>query len=179
MGPGNKYFETSWRKVPDYQGGFLLDGGVHFTAGLRQILPSKIAQISAFTRLNQEYLPPKDTIHATMQLEDGSTGLFALTMGATKSKMEIELMGHEGTITATLGIDSTVVLSKGGKDESKVFKDANRTAILGEFTAFGKAVLEGKKDPNGDPEEALADLAVVEFMLKSGENGGQPVSFKY
>jgi hypothetical protein len=70
-------------------------------------------------------------------------------------------------------------LSKSGKDESKVFKDANHTAILGEFTAFGKAVLEGKKDPNGDHEKALADLTVMEFMLKSGENGGQPVSFKY
>lgn len=30
VSPGNKYYETEWRKKPGYQGGFLLDGGVHF-----------------------------------------------------------------------------------------------------------------------------------------------------
>lgn len=30
VSPGNKWYETGWRKKPEYQGGFLLDGGVHF-----------------------------------------------------------------------------------------------------------------------------------------------------
>lgn len=30
VSPGNKWYETEWRKKPEYQGGFLLDGGVHF-----------------------------------------------------------------------------------------------------------------------------------------------------
>jgi predicted dehydrogenase len=181
VNPGDKYFETSWRKVPDYQGGFLLDGGVHFVAGLRKILPCNISQISAFTRLNREYLPPVDTIHSTWQLEDGSTGLFGVTFAASKGKFEIELMGQDGCITGDLGFqpESVVVLSKGGKGERKTFKDANRTAILGEFVEFGNAVLGGKRDVKGDPEEALADLAALEYMLKSGENGGRPIAFKY
>lgn len=180
VNPGDKFFETTWRKKPDYQGGFLLDGGVHFIAGLRKILPSKISQISAFTRLNRPHLQPMDTIHATIRLENGATGLFGITFAAIKEKFEIELMGEKGCITANLGLQgSTVVLTMDGKDEEKVFKDANRTGILGEFTAFGEAVLEGKKDPNGDPEEALADLAVLEFLLKSGENGGETIAFKY
>lgn len=181
VNPGNKYFETSWRKTPDHQGGFLLDGGVHFVAGLRKILPSKISQISAFTRLNREYLPPLDTIHAILQLEDGSTGLFGVTFAASMGKYEIELMGQEGCITANLGSgpESTVILTKDGKEERKTFKDANRNAIFSEFMAFGKAVLEGKEDKNGDPEDALVDLAVLEFMLKSGEKKGQSLAFKY
>jgi len=181
VNPGDKYFETSWRKKPTHQGGFLLDAGVHFIAGLRKILPSKIAQISAFTRLNREYLPPVDTIHATLQLEDGATGLFGVTFASKEKKFEIELVGEEGSITGELGFgsESVVVLKKGGKEDKKSFKDANRNAIAGEFMAFGKAVLEGKEDKNGDPDEALADLAVLEFMLKSGEKGGQPIAFKY
>ena len=182
VNPGNKYFETSWRKTPDYQGGFLLDGGVHFVAGLRKILPCKISQISAFTRLNREFLLPADTVHAILRLEDGSTGLFGISFAATKAKFEIELMGQEGSITVDLkyGADSTVILTtKGGTEETKSFKDVNRNAIFSEFVAFGNAVLEGKKDSSGDPEEALADLAVLEYMLKSGENGGQPISFQY
>ena len=180
VNPGNKYLATSWRKTPDHQGGFLLDGGVHFVAGLRKILPSKISQISAFTRLNRDYLPPVDTIHATLQLEDGATGLFGVTFAARRGKYEIELMGQEGCITGSLGEpESTVVLTKDGKEEKKTFKDANRNAILGEFVAFAKAVLEEKEDKSGDPEEALADLVVLEFMLKSGEKGGQSIAFKY
>lgn len=35
---GSKYHATEWRTVPDYQGGFLLDGGVHFAAALRVAL---------------------------------------------------------------------------------------------------------------------------------------------
>jgi predicted dehydrogenase len=179
--PGDKYFETSWRKVPDHQGGFLLDGGVHFIAGLRKILPCKISQVSAFTRLNRDYLVPVDTVNAIMQLEDGTTGLFGITFAASKTKFEIELMGQEGCIKANLGgLESTVTLiKKNGEEETRGFKDANRTGILGEFVSFGKAVLEGAEDVANDPEEALADLAVLEFMLKSGEKGGETIPFKY
>lgn len=35
---GHKYHATEWRNIPDYQGGFLLDGGVHFAAAIRCIL---------------------------------------------------------------------------------------------------------------------------------------------
>jgi len=180
VNPGDKYFETSWRKVPDYQGGFLLDGGVHFVAGLRKILPCKIDQVCAFTRLNREFLLPLDTINATVRLEDGSTGLFGVTFAASKPKFEIELMGQEGSIRANIGAaESTVTLVKGGREEMRVFKDANREAILGEFVSFGKAVREGGRDDANDPEEALADLAVLELMLKSGERGGEPISLEY
>ena len=181
VNPRDKYFETSWRKKPTHQGGFLLDGGVHFIAGLRKILPSKFAHISAFTRLNQEYLAPVDTIHATLQLEDGTTGLFGVTFASIERKYEIELIGEEGSITGQLGYgpESVVVLKKGGKEEKTSFKDANRGAIACEFLAFGRAVLEGKEDRAGDPEEALADLAVLELMLKSGGTGGQPIAVEY
>lgn len=134
INPGNKYLETSWKKTPDHQGGFLLDGGVQSVPGLRKILPSKISQISAFTRLNREYLPPLDTIHATLQFEDGATGLFGDTFAASKGKYEIELMGQGGCIAGNLGYgESTIVYTMDGKEEKKTFKDANRTAISGEF----------------------------------------------
>lgn len=45
--PGGKYYETAWRKVPDYQGGFLLDGGVHYTDMLRYISGEEIIETVA------------------------------------------------------------------------------------------------------------------------------------
>lgn len=73
---GNKYYETSWRKEPQHQGGFLLDGGVHFTAALRLVLGVPVQTVCAFSRLNKEMLAPIDTIHATLKLADGTTGTF-------------------------------------------------------------------------------------------------------
>jgi hypothetical protein len=73
------------------------------------------------------------------------------------------------------GHESTVVLKKKGLEEKKMFQDANKNGIYAEFVAFGKAVLGGTGDGRGDPEEALADLAILEFMLKSGEKGGWPI----
>ena len=35
---GSKYHATEWRAVPQYQGGFLMDGGVHSVAALRVVL---------------------------------------------------------------------------------------------------------------------------------------------
>ncbi|KAG9098916.1 hypothetical protein FRC06_005838, partial [Ceratobasidium sp. 370] len=35
----SQWYNTAWRTVPEYQGGFVLDGGVHHAAALRLILP--------------------------------------------------------------------------------------------------------------------------------------------
>jgi predicted dehydrogenase len=43
---GIKYHATEWRAVPDYQGGFLLDGGVHFAAAIRVCLADKRSEVS-------------------------------------------------------------------------------------------------------------------------------------
>lgn len=180
--PTNKYAGTSWRKNPDYQGGFLLDGGVHFIAGLRKILPSQIVKVSAFTRLNRDYLPPADTVHATFQLADGATGIYGNTSAASRSVYDIELMGQEGHILASLAFfeaSKVELVLKDGTKESKEFKDANKNAIAEEFRVFAEAISHNREDPSGSPEEALADLAIIESMLTSGDKGGEPIKVKY
>ena len=79
--PGSKYYETYWRKVPEYQGGFVLDAGVHFVAVLRLLLGSEegsISKVSAFTSQLREHLPPVDTANATIKCHRGISGVFEL-----------------------------------------------------------------------------------------------------
>ncbi len=67
---GSKYHATSWREKPDYQGGFLLDGGVHFFAGLRHLLAGadlELSQIGAQADLIHEHLAPHDTLQGFLQ----------------------------------------------------------------------------------------------------------------
>ncbi|GHJ89042.1 hypothetical protein NliqN6_5444 [Naganishia liquefaciens] len=62
---GKKYHATEWRNVPDYQGGFLLDGCVHAAAGLRTVVgDAKPSQVVAFKSLNRTHVGPHDTIVA-------------------------------------------------------------------------------------------------------------------
>lgn len=76
--------ETAWRKTPHYQGGFLLDGGVHYVAATRRLLGSdKPVAISAYTTLLQKHLPPVDTVNAIWKTESGASGTFSVSFGTT------------------------------------------------------------------------------------------------
>src|ERR1700734_1271977 len=78
------------RKVPPHQGGFLLDGGVHFTAGLRLLMgpENPLVSLSAYTTQLQEHLPPVDTIDVTAKAKNGATGTISISFGTTLSGSE-------------------------------------------------------------------------------------------
>lgn len=125
-----------------------------------------------------------DTLHATIQLADGTTGIYANTVAASRYVYNIELMGQDGYILATFGYLGPCKVELGLKDgttevKSLSFGDANRAAIAEEFRAFAKSVSQGVGDKSGSPEEALVDLALIEYMLTSGDKGGEPVQVKY
>lgn len=61
---GASYHATTWRTVPEYQGGFLLDGGVHWAALLRTVLPTPPASLIAHKSLHRAHMVPHDTIVA-------------------------------------------------------------------------------------------------------------------
>ena len=66
---GSKYHATEWRNVPQYQGGFLMDGGVHSVAALRVILGSaKPTHLVGQSSLHRTHLGPHDTIFAITSL---------------------------------------------------------------------------------------------------------------
>ncbi|RXK40196.1 hypothetical protein M231_02470 [Tremella mesenterica] len=62
--PGSHWHATSWRTIPDYQGGFILDGGVHQGALLRIVLPIPPSTILSHATLHRAHLPPHDTFVA-------------------------------------------------------------------------------------------------------------------
>lgn len=65
---------TQWRTVPDYQGGFLLDGGVHFVAGLAAMF-GPIQSVFGLSSLSWEHLAPKDTVTAVCRTANGINGV--------------------------------------------------------------------------------------------------------
>jgi predicted dehydrogenase len=177
VAPGGKYYETAWRKTPEYQGGFLLDGGVHFIAATRLLLQGggeAPAKVSAFTAQLQQHLPPVDTLHATIQLGNGSSGTLSISFGTTDKGSEYVVAAEKGTVHISRG---KVVLTRDGKDEVKEFPNEGN-GVKQEIAAWAQSLEKDEADPAQSPEEALKDLQVLEAALRSGEQGGQAVEMK-
>ncbi|ANB12330.1 hypothetical protein AWJ20_580 [Sugiyamaella lignohabitans] len=168
--PGDKYYETSWRKVPDYQGGFLLDGGVHFIAGLRKLLgDNKITTVSAFSRLNYDYLAPVDTVNGVGVTEDGTTGTITMSFADIKGGYDNTVQYQNGYVSVTPSKAEIVI---DGKQVDSVEYTGN--GVHEEVDAFAKGIHAGKLDAAQAPEEALSDLQIVEELLESAKAGGAP-----
>jgi len=175
---GSKYIETAWRKTPEYQGGFLLDGGVHFTAGLRCLLGSeaKATSLSAFTAQHQSYLPPVDSADAVLRLKNGGQGTFSLSFGTTATGNEWVVACKGGEVVVEPFEGKVTVKAKG--DSEGKFEEAKDEfgGVKQEVFAWAKSIKEGKPDPQQSPEEALGDLEMLEAILKSGQRDGIPVN---
>jgi predicted dehydrogenase len=175
--PGGKYYETEWRKKPEYQGGFLLDGGIHFIAATRLMLEGggdKIEKVAAFTCQLQEHLPPVDTVDATVRLGSGRSGTLSMSFGTTLRGSEYAVACEKGSVVVTFG---KVVTTVDGKEDVKEFPSEGN-GVVEEVKVWGEALQKGKTDERQSGEEALKDLQVLEALLKSGEDGGKVVELK-
>jgi predicted dehydrogenase len=175
--PGGKYIETPWRKVPDYQGGFLLDGGVHQIAALRLLLKGggvKVKSVAAQTAQLREWLPPVDTVDAALKLDNGATGILSMSFGSSFDDAEMAVACEKGTVSVDRHGGVTVKLADQKEPRSEVKKN-EEGGVATEVWAWAKSIKRGKPDDEQSPEEALADVELLEALLKSGEKGGAPV----
>ncbi|KAI2627362.1 oxidoreductase family protein [Hypomontagnella submonticulosa] len=176
----NKYYLTPWRTTPQYQGGFLLDGGVHFTAALRKLLGSEnaIESLIANTSLVSSHLPPVDSINAVMKTKSGVVGSYIVSVGTTMDAFDFHIACEQGYVKAE---GAKVVTARGvGKNavtEEKVFEKS--FGVKEEVHAWAESLLSGIANPNQTPELALADLELMEKMLTSGDQDGARQKLEY
>ncbi|GFG27032.1 60S ribosomal protein L32 [Aspergillus udagawae] len=164
----SKYFKTAWRQTPEYQGGFILDGGVHVIAALRLILGSSdpVTMISAQSCLQQQHLAPLDTVDAVMKTRSGATGVLSLSYGSAFNDQVFEFDCERGLVA--LNFDRLTV-----KGESNELAFDGR-GVSREVAVFATTIANGGSvDKRQSPEEALADLEIMEKMLTSGERDGE------
>jgi predicted dehydrogenase len=125
MGEDSKWYGTSWRAKPQFQGGFLLDGGVHFVAAMRQLLDEPAADVSAFTSQVQPHLAPVDTVNAVVRLKSGVSGTYQQSCG-TKMSTSVFQFGYEKGSVVVDGDNVTVTPWEG----EQIVKDFERTRRL-------------------------------------------------
>ncbi|PSK42976.1 hypothetical protein B9Z65_6930 [Elsinoe australis] len=163
--PGAKYYETEWRKTPEYQGGFLLDGGVHFIAGIRAMLgkDAAITELSGFAMQAQKHLPPVDTVVGTARTKSGAVGTISLSFGSTDEGAEWVVSCENGRVEVER---NAVVVVEGGNKRTEQFPDEG-SGVKDEVQLWAKGIEEGKQDGKQVPKEALGDLEILESLLNS------------
>ncbi|RBA11051.1 NAD-binding Rossmann fold oxidoreductase family protein [Fusarium proliferatum] len=172
----NKYFKTEWRKTPEFQGGFLLDSGIHFIASLRLLLRAvgqEAKEVMALSSLLKEHLPPVDTVHAIISTTDSRHGAVCISFGVEhKSTLEIEIISTHGVVVWTpVSVQSTIKSDSGeSMNETKEFIYNN--GVKAEFEAFAQAILQKCPDPRQTPLEALKDLSLLQGLLDSAACNG-------
>jgi predicted dehydrogenase len=172
----SKWYNTPWRTIPEYQGGFLLDGGVHTVAALRLILPERMTALSGFASLNKDYLAPHDSITATVKAGNHSHGIFYMTFAHPTQKKPnadgFSFIGDKGFITINAVpangkqvLKVTVHTADGESSEEYPFE-----GVKVELDSFF-AKLRGEDTLEiGDPLEALRDVAFIQAALVSDGN---------
>lgn len=167
LNPGDKYYETPWRRAGDFPGGFLLDGGVHWVAVFRLII-GEIARASGFAALTREDTPPLNALVANFEFDNGCIGNYTAIFGAAPGGdyvTGLTVSGSEGFMQA--GYDR-VSITRG--NETHTHKVSGVSNVQAELAAFADAIREGKAHRNS-PEQALQDVAVIEALLRSAETG--------
>lgn len=162
------YMQTDWRRSGEFPGGFLLDGGVHHVAGLRLLL-GEIESVCAISATHRPDLPPADSMAVALRFASGALGTYLITyaVGSTLGDDAIHIGGTEGSLRVSRG---ELILRRGEEEERQEFDV--RISVREELAGFLAAVQDGTPHRNA-PQEALADLAVVEAMLRSAETGAQ------
>lgn len=86
---------------------------------------------------------------------------------------------EKGTVTVTRG-KVTVVQGEGksATPSVKEFPDEG-SGVKQEVAAWAQAIIDGVPNPKQSPEEALADLEILEKMLRSGEGHGKTESLQF
>ena len=163
------------RQKPDYQGGFILDGGIHYVAALRCLLAAAgqiISTVRASTSLVKEDLAPVDTLHASMTTASNRQGTFNLSYGSQfRRECRIRIVMTSGAVTVT---PSEVTISRNDKRaiQEKTFRFPPSSGVRKEVAAFAESIRTKEADPRASPEQAYQDLKLLQSMLESGDEEG-------
>ncbi|KAF9885566.1 hypothetical protein FE257_012772 [Aspergillus nanangensis] len=166
----NQWYETEWRKTPAYQGGFVLDGGVHFIALVRYVSGLEVVRTASLTAQVYEFLPPLDTVNAALSFGNGAAGSVSISFASVKRAFEFVFVGEDGcVIVEGAGVEgSSRVVCEGKEGEVVLEEVIEGNGVSEEVRAFLESVEKGKLDERLAAGEAFADLAVVQSLCEGG-----------
>jgi len=164
MGTADKYNKTPWRPKHVYPGGYVLDGGVHYTHVL-QMMSGKVTSVTARARSIEPGLGKPDTAFALLTHENGVLSSLNLSWRARDPKdHRLRICGTEGTVL--VDDKSLALIDLEGKESDVPFLEEDSFYL--ELIDFHRAVALGET-PQVSVESAAHDVEVVMAILESAE----------
>lgn len=180
MNSSNPYFTSSWRR--NFTGGFILDMGVHFIAGLRMLVGCDVISASAMTSHVDTSLPPPDNISSIFQLENGCSGIFVMAVSTRSPKIFWRVTGLKGTVQIERGNQDGrhgYLVSVYGTDVQTKSSFYPFSGVDEELKTWLYDISDAphkdgsyKAEPRSSYVEGARDVAVLEAMLESGSKLG-------
>ena len=190
MTKSNKYFGCEWRRDPSLKGGFILDCGVHFVAGLRVMTGCDIKLVTAIATQRDPTVPAPDTLTMLIKFDNGCSGSMVISYASSTSNACWRVVCAKGTVIVERKSEhgkSGYVLTFKPRDgeagmTSRYFPlsglEEEWRAFVGDVQRASSHTGDGSVDMRSSPREALKDLAIVEAALASGLHADAPVSVK-
>lgn len=183
MNANNRYYSTKWRFTPNYQGGYLLDGGVHEICKLRMLF-GEVEEVTALTHQFRSDLPPADSVSATLRFKSGVLCTYVHTFTASALPVATATVSHDLMISGTHGSinakNNEVIVNYTDPASNELQRSSipienelGQLSIRREIEAFTLAAL-GKisnEEAYYTPEQALQDVAVIQAILESSNSG--------
>jgi predicted dehydrogenase len=183
MNSQNKYYSTKWRVIPNYQGGYLFDGGVHEICKLRMVF-GEVKEVCSLTHQFKEDLPPSDSMTCSIRFQSGVLCTFTYTFTAQSVPIATATVPHDLMISGTSGSicaknNEIVVISVDESGEvqrhsTPIDNELGQLSIRRELKSFALAAL-GKPVEEGlgiySPERALQDVIILQSLLESSRTG--------
>ncbi len=172
--PGGLWSQTLWRHEGKHDGGYLIDGGTHIIAGMREMVRSKIKFVHG---LSLSFYPEllsnqDDSLLLHLVFENGMVGQMALGYGTIdRDARKPKVYGDKGTLVL-LPKQKRIEFWPVGKDaETEEFAmDSIDNDFREQWVDFYASVVEGKT-PYSTPEDALMDLRIIQAGRHSSATG--------
>jgi predicted dehydrogenase len=180
MKEGSKY-ARGWRTQEDKLGfiaGPLLDGGVHYIAGLRCVVGADVSRVTARLQKLTSHLPVADTAHAILEFDNGVVGTAVITYSSSTFRWEMTVVGREGRVTLSRApldgerqqhgyiLRTTTLLSDCGGDVVEE-EFLGFSGVDEEMRRFVGSCASGKPDERLSARAAFNDVATIQAFVDS------------
>ena len=157
-------------------GGPLYDIGIYCINAARRLFgeePNEVLAMSASME-DPRFAEVEETTSAILRFSQGRLATFTCSFGAARES-NYEIVGSQAVLRADPAYErsrpSTLSLIRDGQKKDLVFPQQDQFAL--ELAEFSDCVLQGR-DPAASGEEGLADVRIIEALLRSAQIG-QPV----
>ncbi|MCT4543571.1 MAG: Gfo/Idh/MocA family oxidoreductase [Vallitalea sp.] len=166
---GNTFAAKEWRQHPEFQGGMILDAGVHDIAGLRYIF-GEVDSVSAFgSPVGHEYAP-YNNINCNILFKSGVVGYYVYCSKgkeAQKPSIGLRIIGTKGMIYLEEKTCGTInVFYNDGGHEAIHYTP--KRGFFNEFANFYEALVNNQKI-EVTPLVEFGDTKLIFAMLKSAD----------